>query len=66
MVDTGKLLLFAVEALGLLGVLLLFQRIIRTAKRRSDPVNRILAGGKPSVPSVGGRTESDKKAERYD
>ena len=55
MVDAGKLVLFAVEALGLVGVLLLFQRIIRKAKRRSDPVNRILAGGKPSVPSVGGR-----------
>ena len=41
MVDAGKLVLFAVEALGLVGVLLLFQRIIRTGKRRSDPVNRI-------------------------
>ena len=59
MVDAGKLVLFAVEALGLVGVLLLFQRIIRTARRRSDPVNRILAGGKPSVPSVGGRRRKD-------
>ena len=39
MVDAGKLVLFAVEALGLLGVLFLLQRIIRTSKRRSDPVN---------------------------
>ena len=66
MVDTAKLALFAVEALGLVGVLLLFQRIIRTAKRRSNPVNRILADGRPSVPLVDGRTEGDKKAERHD
>jgi hypothetical protein len=45
----------------LVGVLFLLQRIIRNRKRRSDPVN--MADGKPSVPSVGGRTESDKKAE---
>ena len=40
MVDTAKLVLFAAEALALLGVVLLFQRIIRTAKRRSDPVEQ--------------------------
>ena len=61
MVDAGKLVLFAIEALGLVGVLFLLQRIIRTRKGRSDP-----ADGKPSVPSVGGRTESDKKAESHD
>lgn len=56
----AKLVLFAVEALGLVGVLLLIQRVIGTAKRRADHVNRILAGGKPSVPLVGGRAENDK------
>jgi hypothetical protein len=45
----------------LVGVLFLLQRIIRTRKRRSDPVN--LAGGKPSVPSVGGGSANDNKAE---
>jgi hypothetical protein len=61
MVDAAKLLLFAGEALALLGLLYLCHRIIRMAKRRSDPVNRLLVDGKPSVPSVGGRTENDKK-----
>ena len=51
-------ILFAIEALGFVGVLFLLHRIIRTAKRRSEAIN--MADKKPSVPSVGGRTENDK------
>ena len=61
MVDSGKLVLFAIEALGLVGVLFLLQRIIRNRKRRADPVD--IAGGKPSVPSVGDRSANDNNAE---
>ena len=43
--DAGKLGLFAIEALGLVGVVFVLQRIIRIRKRRSDPVN--VADGKP-------------------
>ena len=61
MVDQTKLVLFAIEALGLVGVLFLLQRIIRTRKRRSDPIN--VADGKPSVPLVGDRSDNDKTSQ---
>ena len=58
LVDAWKLGLFAIEALGLVGVLFVLHRIIRTAKRRSEPIN--MADG-ASVPSVGGRSETTKR-----
>jgi hypothetical protein len=53
-----KLILLAAWGLGLLGALLLLERMSVAAKRRSDSV-----GGKPSVPSAGGRSANDSKAE---